>query len=123
VSKEAPLLASRQADEEKANTDQIDEGLRCGRQTFVNAIHSGVNVYAWRDIRQGDEITLEYRLNAFGDSRWECRCGSSSCPGYVIGSFFALDDEQQRLSLPYAPKFIRQEYRCRARSSFPAVRY
>lgn len=77
-----------------------------------NAMRSGVNVYAWRDISAGEEITIDYRLNAFSDTdRWECSCGSETCSGVVVGSFFALDDERQRLYLPYAPRFIRAEYR------------
>jgi histone-lysine N-methyltransferase SETD2 len=80
-----------------------------------NAMRSGVKVVAWRDIHRGEEITIDYRLNAFGEDRWECRCGSAGCDGYVVGSFFALDDERQRLYLPYAPTFIRQEYLRRSR--------
>jgi hypothetical protein len=80
-----------------------------------NAIRKGVNVYAWSDIGPGDEITIDYRLNAFDGERWECRCGSATCLGYVIGSFFALDEEHQHRYLPYAPKFIRDEYHQRHR--------
>ncbi len=75
-----------------------------------NAMRRGVNVYAWRDIRAGEEITIDYRLNAFDGGRWECDCGSPNCPGYIINSFFALDEERQRLYLPFAPRFIRREY-------------
>jgi hypothetical protein len=82
-----------------------------------NAIRRGVNVYAWQDIRQGEEITIDYRLNAFGDDRWPCACGSAHCLGYVVGSFFALDAAVQRAYLPYAPPFIRAEYRRRQGSS------
>ncbi|MFL5806715.1 MAG: SET domain-containing protein-lysine N-methyltransferase [Roseiflexaceae bacterium] len=78
-----------------------------------NAIRKGVNVYAWKDIRQNEEITIEYRLNAFGDERSQCLCGSKDCPGYIIWSFFALNEDQQRTYLPYAPKFIQDEYRRR----------
>ncbi len=80
-----------------------------------NAMRSGVNVYAWRPIAAGDEITIDYRLNAFGDDRWTCDCGSPSCPGVITGSFFALTPEQQRSYLRYAPPFIRAEYRRRSR--------
>jgi hypothetical protein len=80
-----------------------------------NAMRSGVNVYAWRPIAQGDEITIDYRLNAFGDEQWPCACGSPSCPGVITGSFFALPPERQRAYLPYAPAFIRAEYRQRQR--------
>jgi len=83
-----------------------------------NAMRQGVNVFAWKDIRQGEEITIDYRLNAFDGGRYECLCGSEHCPGYVMNSFFALSEEQQRLYLSYAPMFIREEYHRRNRSSF-----
>jgi SET domain len=81
-----------------------------------NAMRKGVNVYAWKDIRQGEEITIDYRLNAFDGGCYACLCGSANCPGYMINSFFALSQEQQRAYLPYAPKFIREEYHRRSRS-------
>jgi SET domain-containing protein len=82
-----------------------------------NAIRSGVNVYAWRDIHTGEEITIDYRLNAHDGERWVCDCGAANCQGYVIGDFFSLDPERQRAYLPYAPPYIRKEYRCRAARS------
>jgi [histone H3]-lysine36 N-trimethyltransferase len=85
-----------------------------------NAMRSAVNVYAWRDIRAGEEITIDYRLNAHDGERWACICGAANCQGYVIGDFFSLDDERQRAYLPYAPYFIRKEYRRRASKSRPA---
>jgi hypothetical protein len=78
-----------------------------------NAMRSGVKVFAWRDIAPGEEITIDYRLNAFQGERSECLCGSTSCPGEVIWSFFALDEDRQRLYLPYAADFIRREWRRR----------
>src|SRR5687767_6809038 len=57
-----------------------------------NAMRSGVKVFAWRDIEAGEEITIDYRLNAFGDERWECLCGSADCPGYVVGGFLDMDE-------------------------------
>ena len=79
-----------------------------------NAMRSGMKVFAWRDITRCEEITIDYRLNAFGDESWACACGRPSCAGELIGSFFALDEERQRRYLPYAPPFIRAEYRRRA---------
>jgi hypothetical protein len=32
-----------------------------------------------------------------------------NCQGYVMSSFFSLNEDQQRLYLPYTPKFIRDE--------------
>jgi SET domain-containing protein len=78
-----------------------------------NAMRSGVKVFAWKEIRGGDEITVDYRLNAFGDERSACLCGAANCDGEVVWSFFALEKRLQVLYLPYAPRFIRDEYRHR----------
>ena len=87
-----------------------------------NAMRSGVKVFAWKAIRGGDEITIDYRLNAFGDASWPCDCGTAACTGAVVGSFFALPEERQRSYLRYAPPFIRREYRRRARGEAPRNR-
>ena len=79
-----------------------------------NAMRSGTRVFAWKEISRGEEITIDYRLNAFTDERWDCACGSANCSGIVISSFFALSEERQIAYLPYAPAFIRREYRRRA---------
>ena len=75
-----------------------------------NVVCKGVNVYAWKDILQGDEITVDYRLNAFTGERWDCFCGSANCLGYVISDYFSMSEDQQQVYFPYAPKFIQQEY-------------
>ena len=87
-----------------------------------NVVRKGVNVYAWKDILQGNEITVDYRLNAFTGERWYCFCGSANCLGYVISDFFSMSEDRQRVYFPYAPKFIQQEYlRRRALSSLPLL--
>ena len=80
-----------------------------------NAMRSGVKVFAWRSIAAGDEITIDYRLNAYDGDSWPCSCGTAECSGTVVGSFFALPAERQRALLRYAPRFVREEYRRRAR--------
>ena len=87
-----------------------------------NAMRSGVKVFAWRAIRKGDEITIDYRLNAFDGSSWPCDCGTGPCSGTVVGSFFALPEERQRAYLRFAPGFIRHEYQHRARGLLPRRR-
>jgi hypothetical protein len=81
-----------------------------------NAMRHGVKVFAWRAIEPGQEITIDYRLNAFGGDSWPCRCGMAACTGLVEGSFFAMPEERQRLLLAHAPAFIRREHRRRRRS-------
>lgn len=82
-----------------------------------SAMRSGVKVFAWRDIAVGEEITIDYRLNAFGGDSWPCACGTASCSGTVTGSFFALPEDRQRAYLRWAPAFIRREWRLRATAS------
>ena len=82
-----------------------------------NAMRKGTHVYAWKPIRQGEEVTIDYRLNAFTGERCECICQSSNCMGYFYLSYFTLSEERQRKYLPYAPRFIRTEYRQRQKSA------
>jgi uncharacterized protein len=82
-----------------------------------NAMRHGVKVLAWRAIAEGEEITIDYRLNAFDGTSWPCACGSEICTGTVVGSFFAMDAERQKLLLPHAPSFIGREYRRRQRGT------
>jgi chloramphenicol 3-O phosphotransferase len=78
-----------------------------------SAIRHGVTVFAWRDINRGEEVTLDYRLNAFAGDSWPCDCGSATCSGVVEGDFFDMDPGRQALLLSHAPAFIRREYRRR----------
>jgi SET domain-containing protein len=79
-----------------------------------NAMRSGVKVFAWRAIDAGEEITIDYRLNAFGKDRWTCSCGRPSCSGVVTGNFFSLTPERQRAYLRFAPPFVQREHRRRS---------
>jgi hypothetical protein len=81
-----------------------------------SAMRHGAEVFAWRPIAHGEEITIDYRLNAFDGSSWRCDCRADNCTGTVVGSFFAMDPARQELLLPHAPAFIRREYRRRARA-------
>ena len=81
-----------------------------------NAMRHGVKVFAWRSIDAGEEVTIDYRLNPFDGDSWPCYCGSVTCTGVVVGSFFAMDTDRQQLLLPHAPAFIQREYRRRLHS-------
>jgi hypothetical protein len=80
-------------------------------------MRSGVKVFAWRAIRRGDEITIDYRLNAFSGEHSSCACGSVSCAGTITLDFFSLNEPTRRCYLPYAPQFVRHEYRARKSDS------
>jgi len=87
-----------------------------------SAMRSGVKVFAWCPIAAGEEITIDYRLNAFDGNEWPCRCDAPSCTGTVVGSFFALPPATQEAYLPDAPWFIPREYRRRTHLKGSGVR-
>lgn len=113
------------SDEERRHLCELDfehsavllaPGCYLNHSCEPNAMRSGVKVFAWRAIRAGEELTIDYRLNAFGDGEcWDCLCGAPSCTGRVEGSFFGLSAERQREYLPFAPGFIRAEWKRRRR--------
>ena len=78
-----------------------------------NAMRKGVKVFAWKPIHAGEEITIDYRLNAFTSEQWDCTCGSANCQGRVTSSFFSLSEAQQAAYLAYAPTFIQREWQQR----------
>jgi SET domain-containing protein len=60
-----------------------------------NAMRHGVKVFAWHPIAAGEEITIDYCLNAFDGTSWPCHCGAETCAGAVVGSYFAMNPERQ----------------------------
>jgi hypothetical protein len=85
-----------------------------------NAMRKGTHVFAWKDICQGEEITIDYRLNAYDDGTgvWvmDCLCDPARGPHQVLGEFFSLAPDTQRRYLQWAPHFIRQMYAERRRA-------
>jgi hypothetical protein len=71
-------------------------------------------VIAIGDIAPGDEITIDYRLNAYDDGTgvWvmDCLCDPARGPHQVIGEFFSLPPDVQRRYLQWAPPFICEMY-------------
>jgi len=55
-------------------------------------IRNHTEVFAMRDIQEGEQITWDYRMSE--DSNWklDCQCGSIRCTGYVEG-FTSLPDD------------------------------
>ncbi len=46
-----------------------------------SAMRHGVVVFAWRAVVAGEEITVDYRLNALDGDSWPCRCGTEGLHG------------------------------------------
>jgi SET domain-containing protein len=114
----------RLAPEQREHVGQVDRdrfALVAAPGCYLNhscdpcAVRHGVAVLALRRIDAGDEITLDYRLNALDGDSWPCRCGTAACTGTVVGSFFALPEDRQAALLEHAPAWIRREHRRQAR--------
>jgi hypothetical protein len=54
-----------------------------------------------RAVGAGEELLIDYALNAVGGEYWECHCGAAQCRGYHECDFFALSEQIQREYLPY----------------------
>ena len=71
-------------------------------------------VVALRAIATDEEITIDYRLNAYDDGTgvWvmDCACDPARGPHPVVGEFFSLPPETQRRYLEWAPAFLRKMY-------------
>src|SRR2546423_1930911 len=65
-------------------------------------------VVAMRDIKKGEEITIDYSLTE-ADPYWKmrCKCGSRNCRK-VIRSIQFLPEELYRKYVPYVPEFLRK---------------
>jgi hypothetical protein len=66
---------------------------------------------AFREIRAGEEITHDYRIDGFGDVIWECNCGSARCKKVVHSDFFQMPLELQIEYLPYLSELYKRVFR------------
>lgn len=69
----------------------------------------GVTIISIRDIKEGQEITIDYSTIE-GDRRWEmaCSCGEKNCRK-IIKSIEFLTPEQFK-AIPYIPAYFRKLY-------------
>ena len=75
-----------------------------------NSYVKGKFYYAMKPIKEGEEITVDYRIGT--RDRWEmkCKCGSKKCSKIVIGDFFTLKKNLQRKYLNYLPIWFKKEF-------------
>ena len=63
-----------------------------------NAMRSGVKVFAWRALRKGEEITIDYGLHSvLPEWRMTCACGSPLCRGTISGNDWMREDLQRNI--------------------------
>jgi len=98
-----------------ADTCQVLPPPRCyvNHACAPNAVSTSSELRALHDIRAGEEITIDYRLNALDDWEMACECGADGEPHTVIGNFFTLPEHLQQRYLPDAPPFVQREHQRR----------
>ena len=81
----------------------------CDPNVYVKQIAGTRYVYAMRNIKAGEEITFDYCINGYGDSVWQCHCGSPKCRKTIQIDFFHLPEEKQLEYLPYLDNWFVRE--------------
>ena len=67
----------------------------CNPNAYYRYDGQTAHAHARRDIRQGEEIRVDYLINNPGGNSWPCSCGSRRCRGMTGTSFFSLPLEFQ----------------------------
>jgi hypothetical protein len=64
---------------------------------------------ALRDIKAGEELTHDYRINGGGDTVTACNCGRERCRGMIHSDFFRAPLELQLEYLPLLDDWFVEE--------------
>jgi len=70
--------------DEPSKWDPINHS--CDPNTWLD----GLNTYARRDVRRGEELTIDYATFCIDNAAFECSCGSALCRGKVTGHDWKL---------------------------------
>jgi uncharacterized protein len=73
----------------------------CEPNCFVYSAGRHRFLLAGRDLAAGEELLVDYALNAVDGDDWQCRCGSGNCRGFHKCDFFALPEALQLRNLPF----------------------
>ena len=75
-----------------------------------SGIKGKVTMIALQDIKEGEEITIDYSIIE-GDDLWEmkCTCGEKSCRG-IIRSVRYIPEKQFKKYLPNVPTYFKDLY-------------
>lgn len=75
---------------------------------YTNWEHDGAaTVRARRDIKAGEEVTVDYLINTAQGDSWPCTCRAARCRGFTAKGFFDLPADVQTEYAPLlAPWFV-----------------
>jgi len=83
----------------------------CDPNTFVKTMLGIRYVFALTSIAADEEVTYDYCINGFGDTIWQCNCGSSRCRKTIHSDFFHLPYDHQVEYLPLLDSWYIEEYK------------
>ena len=83
----------------------------CDPNVYIRQVGDVRYVYAMRNIKADEELTFDYCINGYGDSVWQCNCGSPKCRKNIDIDFFHLTQEKQLEYLPYLDKWFVREFK------------
>ena len=83
----------------------------CDPNAYLKEIGDKKYHVALRDIAERGEITHDYCIDGFGDTLWECNCGSDKCRKTIHSNFFHLPLEIRIEYLPYLTQAYRERFR------------
>ena len=83
----------------------------CDPNSLTKYIDEVRYAVARRNISAGEEITHDYCINGFGDTVWECNCGSETCRKTIHSDFFHLPRPLQIDYLPYLSDLYKQVFK------------
>ena len=83
----------------------------CDPNTFVRTVLGTRYVFALKPIDAGEEVTYDYCINGFGDTLWQCNCGSARCRKNIHSDFFHLPYNLQVEYLPLLDHWYVEEFR------------
>lgn len=82
----------------------------CDPNTFVKTIFGVRYVFALRSVAVEEEITYDYCINGFGNTLWNCNCGSRRCRQTIHSDFFHLPHDLQVEYLSLLDGWYLEEY-------------
>lgn len=72
----------------------------CDPNSFLQSVGGTSYVFTRRPVAAGEEVVVDYRLNATFEEEVECRCGADCCTGSIRLDFFSLPEPAQLRRLP-----------------------
>ena len=87
----------------------------CNPNCYVYSANRERHLLAKREILAGEEILIDYALNAVDGDLWECHCGGPNCRGLHKCDFFCLPVEIQRANLPFLDPWFASVHASRIR--------